>query len=443
MFFEITPQKSCLGKILSKIICFFFPYSHAFLCVFNLNFDLRTGWSEYRRAVVIREVFEILYHISTNTENIPDYNSEYFDKPESDPLLQPIKFMQECRDKESEASGEKEKMMEDNTEKQNDSKEPNDSNGPKETNEKTKSNETKEPNKTKESSKIEFDKASVRYSRAFEALWKRLSPVEPYLILEENTELKFGSYLERYPLELHAPSNETIIVVDGKKYRAKDVLGFFRRGVQIVDYSKDDGVVVDTVSTIRNFTVNGAVRKIPPGKISRLIHQDLHLENYTHTILEIGQDPSDVPPRLPVVAKIRTRKRKSKQSQDQISKANKEPHISTEPISINTNDLSSKRINSVASFCEALSGHNFLDVHNFTTNIKTEPKAFQPFPNTIRPPFSDPSHSIQSLLPSYSNIYSMKNEPSSNQRINETIEVIEERERFVNQETQTTQGNYF
>ena len=35
----------------------------------------------------------------------------------------------------------------------------------------------------------------------------------------------------------------------------------------------------------------------------------------------------------------------------------------------------------------------------------------------------------------------MKNEPSTNQKINETIEVIEERERFVNQETQTTQGN--
>ena len=407
----------------------------------HLNFDLRTGWSEYRRAVVIREVFEILYHISNNTENIPDYSSKYFDKPESDPLLQPIKFMEECREKERELSGEKEKMKEDNTENQNESKEPKESNGAKKTNEKTESNEIKQLNETKESNKIEFDKACVRYSRAFQALWKRLSPVEPYLILEGNTELKFGSYLERYPLELHAPSNETIIVVDGKKYRAKDVLGFFRRGVQIVDYSKDDGVVVDTVSTIRNFTINGAVRKIPPGKISKLIHQDLHLENYTHTILEIGQDPSEVPPRLPVVAKIRTRKRKSKQSQDQISKANKEPHISTEPISINTNDLSSKRINSVASFCEALSGHNFLDVHNFTTNIKTEPKAFQPFPNTIRPPFSDASHSIQSLLPNYSNIYSMKNEPSTNQKINETIEVIEERERFVNQETQTTQGN--
>ena len=45
---------------------------------------------------------------------------------------------------------------------------------------------------------------------------------------------------------------------------------------------------MDTTRTVKKNSVILAVRKVPPGKISKLVHPDLHLENYTSYLLPVG-----------------------------------------------------------------------------------------------------------------------------------------------------------
>ena len=51
-----------------------------------------SGWSEYRRAVVMREVFEVLYHFGEELSIVPEYEKEFFDSPVKSPLLVPRVF---------------------------------------------------------------------------------------------------------------------------------------------------------------------------------------------------------------------------------------------------------------------------------------------------------------------------------------------------------------
>ena len=127
----------------------------------------------------------------------------------------------------------------------------------------------------------------IKRSVAFEALWTDRAPDKPYVTLHDGTNLAFGEYFERYPLETYCPSGKTVLVVEGKNYKLKDVLGYLRRGVQLVEYIGSNPVV-DTTRTIKKDALVVAVRKVPPGKISKMIHPELHLENYSLHLLPIG-----------------------------------------------------------------------------------------------------------------------------------------------------------
>ena len=50
------------------------------------------GWSEYRRAVVMREVFEVIYRFWNELGTVPDYEKEFFDCPVKSSLLVPRVF---------------------------------------------------------------------------------------------------------------------------------------------------------------------------------------------------------------------------------------------------------------------------------------------------------------------------------------------------------------
>ena len=78
-----------------------------------------------------------------------------------------------------------------------------------------------------------------------------------------------------------------MIRASGHEYKARDILGYLRRGSQLVE-QVDNEVVIDTTRTVKSDAVILAVRKVPPGKISKLVHPDLHLENYTGFLLPIG-----------------------------------------------------------------------------------------------------------------------------------------------------------
>eukprot|EP00794_Sanderia_malayensis_P008849 gene8849-9797_t len=126
-------------------------------------------------------------------------------------------------------------------------------------------------------------------SVAFEALWTQRSVEEPFVILLDKTKCKLGEYLEMFPLETHCPPEKTEMIVCNQKYNAKEILGYLRRGTQLVEQHGDD-VIVDTTRTVKTNSVILAVRKVPPGKISKLVHPDLHLETYTGFLLPIGME---------------------------------------------------------------------------------------------------------------------------------------------------------
>ena len=275
------------------------------------------GWSEYRRAVVIREVFEVLYNFSTKLSVIPEYNSKFFDTTVLDSTLYPISTNNNNNN---------------NTE-----------------------NKKTVDNFTIAKSLPNCDSFNIKYSRVFEALWTHTAPHEPFLILNDTMQLKLREYLEQFPIESYAPPEHAIIVVDNKKYKARETLGYFRRGVQLVDYSKDlGGTVVDTVSTLINVTMTSAVRKIPPGKISKLVHPDLHLENYTNAILQIGSVVDSLSGQT-ALPRVKGRKRRSKFPSNEGT--NKKEMKIKEEFNANIEESpSTEKLQSIASFCENLPG---------------------------------------------------------------------------------------
>lgn len=284
---------------------------------FKNNVCLFSGWSEYRRAVVIREVFEILYYFSTLLHGLPDYRSAFFDKEFPDTTLYPMVIV---------------------------------------------SNEPKRTFNPLEGihSILGSESGQVKYSRAFEALWTRTVPHEPFLILDDMMQLKLREYLEKCPIECFSPPETAIIVVDNKKYKAREILGYFRRGVQFVDYPKETGrMIIDTVSTLKNFSLTGAVRKIPPGKISKLVHPDLHLENYTNAILQIGVVGSDLQNQTMERTKIRKRRLKIHSTDSNSNSETKNKKESSH--NTKEEDPSTIKLEGIASFCGAfdkkLSGH--------------------------------------------------------------------------------------
>ena len=96
-----------------------------------------------------------------------------------------------------------------------------------------------------------------------------------------------GEYLENFPIETHCPLDRTIIRIYSEDYNAREILGYLRRGTQLVEQVGDD-VVIDTTRTVKSNSTILAVRKVPPGKISKLVHPGLHLENYTNHLLPFG-----------------------------------------------------------------------------------------------------------------------------------------------------------
>ncbi|XP_065065926.1 uncharacterized protein LOC135691865 [Rhopilema esculentum] len=126
----------------------------------------------------------------------------------------------------------------------------------------------------------------INRSVAFEALWTQMSVEEPSVILDNKT-YSLGEFLEKFPVETHCPPERTVIRASGHEYKARDILGYLRRGSQLVE-QVDNEVVIDTTRTVKSDAVILAVRKVPPGKISKLVHPDLHLENYTGFLLPIG-----------------------------------------------------------------------------------------------------------------------------------------------------------
>ena len=263
----------------------------------TLSLNSFLGWSEYRRAVVIREVFEVLFQLgSSNSElsTIPEYRELFFCKPEADKALLPLTL--ENPEKKAVTMNHEKEPTEDNGDIESASKDQN-NNGCTNT----------------EANSDNFKQSDIKYSRAFQALWTRTAPCEPLVVLDDQSQVSLREYFERFPIEVHAPSDETMIVVNEKKYKARNILGFFRRGVQLVDYSKDTGsMVIDTISTVRNVSATSAVRKIPPGRISKLVHPELHLENYTNTITQVGFEHVDGGPDQGTLSKPRARRRRMK-----------------------------------------------------------------------------------------------------------------------------------
>ena len=78
-----------------------------------------------------------------------------------------------------------------------------------------------------------------------------------------------------------------MIRILNEDYNARDVLGYLRRGTQLVEQIGHE-VLIDTTRTVKANSTILAVRKVPPGKISKLIHPELHLENYTSYLLPLG-----------------------------------------------------------------------------------------------------------------------------------------------------------
>ena len=99
--------------------------------------------------------------------------------------------------------------------------------------------------------------------------------------------LFLGQYLETFPVETHCPAEKTIIRICNEDYNAREILGYLRRGTQLVEQVGKD-VVIDTTRTVKSNSTILAVRKVPPGKISKLVHPSLHLENYTNYLLPLG-----------------------------------------------------------------------------------------------------------------------------------------------------------
>lgn len=235
---------------------------------------------------------------SSNSEHstIPEYKELFFCKPELDSALLPLTLQQAAKENIGEED--------ENAAKNDDSSE---SASSKDQNNNGCSNSTNGDDDNSDN----FKQSEIKYSRAFQALWTRTAPCEPLVILDDHSQVSLREYFERFPIEVHSPSNETLIVVDEKKYKARNILGFFRRGVQLVDYSKDTGsMVIDTISTVRNVSATSAVRKIPPGRISKLVHPELHLENYTNTITQVGFEHADGGPDQGTLSKPKARRRR-------------------------------------------------------------------------------------------------------------------------------------
>lgn len=96
-----------------------------------------------------------------------------------------------------------------------------------------------------------------------------------------------GEFLESFPIETYCPAKKAIIRICNEDYNAREILGYLRRGTQLVEQVGND-VVIDTTRTVKSNSTILAVRKVPPGKISKLIHPDLHLETYTSHLLPLG-----------------------------------------------------------------------------------------------------------------------------------------------------------
>ena len=268
--------------------------------------------------MVIREVFEVLHNFSRKLSVIPSYSSSFFDQAVPDSTLYPILINNNNNTENSKNFGAKK-----------DGKQP----------------------------FPDLDSFDIKYSRMFEGLWTHTAPHEPFLILNDTMQLKLREYLEQFPIETYAPPENAIIVIDNKKYKARETLGYFRRGVQLVDYSKDvGGTVVDTVSTMVNVTMTSAVRKIPPGKISKLVHPDLHLENYTNTILQVGSVVDSLSNQA-ALSRVKGRKRRVKFPANELaSKKIKEElneHIKKEDAAV---PLPNDKLQSIASFCDGFQG---------------------------------------------------------------------------------------
>ena len=71
----------------------------------------------------------------------------------------------------------------------------------------------------------------VTHSRLFQAMWLNLEPEECHLEIPGVGTCLLSEYLEKKPLESVAPLKGTVLVVDGEKYDARQVLGQFRRGL--------------------------------------------------------------------------------------------------------------------------------------------------------------------------------------------------------------------
>ena len=379
------------------IIHIFISYNyHGIIHIF-----ISLGWSEYRRAVVIREVFEILFHLSSAHDAVPEYTPEFFNKKVADKTLRRVVIKTSSNDENKTSSEEEIKTS--SSEEEFDERQHNHPLNVKTENENTtvtnnppfdqNNNNDVTNNKTdlNNDSKNTFSSSlldNVKYSRAFEALWTHSAPPEPVLTLADNVELKLRVYLEKYPIEVYAPPDEAVIAVDGKKYKARNILGYFRRGVQLVDYSKDTGsMVIDTLSTLRNVSPTSAVRKIPPGRISKLVHADLHLENYTNVILQIGHTDNEEERLLSAAKTPRMRRKRVSKShtsgdtpKDEKTTKRKravktspkeEPHDPATPLheALSTDVLEihpalrmtagNEKLESIESFC-----HSFKDHHN-------------------------------------------------------------------------------
>ena len=137
--------------------------------------------------------------------------------------------------------------------------------------------------------------------------------------------------------------------------------------------------------------MTGAVRKIPPGKISKLVHPDLHLENYTNAILQIGIVGADLGPNH-TVERTKIRKRRLKIHTNDNTCNNETKNKKEPPQNTKEEDPSTIKLEGIASFCGAfdkkLSGHlNFpyddssTITRPFDINLNTSPVGVSPQTN--------------------------------------------------------------
>ena len=149
-----------------------------------------------------------------------------------------------------------------------------------------------------------------------------------------------GEFLENFPIETHGPPEKTIIRICNEDYNAREVLGYLRRGTQLVEQVGEE-VVIDTTRTVKSNSTILAVRKVPPGKISKLVHPELHLENYTGYILPLGiKHPLKGRRGLGKAAKV---KRKSSTSKEEVTIKSEplSPSVSSSPFKLNNFEESS------------------------------------------------------------------------------------------------------